>query len=119
MTIFAITMGAVMGSPTVLVRMREFAPCAPFKVNGISGSAVLAVQVISTLYPSSSGLRHHLHRLPAGISRPGSPSAPTHFGVVAVYLLACIGIGLFIGVVAPNQSFATMLSMVVSCHPCS
>jgi ABC-2 type transport system permease protein len=113
MTIFAITMGAVMGSPTVLVRMRESGTMRAFKVNGISGSAVLAVQAISTFIHLLlvSAIIYIVSPLAFHAQVPPAPLI--YFGVVAVYLLACIGIGLLIGVVAPNQSFATMLSMVV------
>jgi ABC-2 type transport system permease protein len=113
MTIFAITMGAVMGAPTPLVKMRESGTLRAFKVNGISGSAVLAVQAISAfihlfivavIIYLVSPLAFHA-QIPLSIG--------AYFAVVAVYLLACIGIGLFIGVAARSQSIATMLSMLV------
>ena len=113
MTIFAITMGAVMGTPSPLVKMRESGTMRAFKVNGISGTAVLTVQalsafihlfLVSVIIYFISPLAFH-SQLPL--------SAGAYFAVVAVYLLACIGIGLLIGVTAPNQSTTTMLSMVV------
>lgn len=113
MTIFAVTLGAIMGSPTALVRMRESGTLRAFKVNGISGTAVLFAQAISTFI--------HLF-IVAGIIYLTTPlafhgqvpaSIPAYFGIVAAYLLASIGIGLFIGVIAPSQAYATMLSMLI------
>jgi ABC-2 type transport system permease protein len=113
MTIFAITMGAVMGTPSPLVKMRESGTMRAFKVNGISASAILTVQALSAfihlflvaviIYFVSPLVFHS--QLPV--------SAGAYFAIVAIYLLACIGIGLLIGVIAPNQSTTTMFSMIV------
>ena len=44
----------------------------------------------------------------------GVPQRPgVYFGVLSVYILTCIGIGLLIGVASRGQSFATMVSMIV------
>ena len=113
MTIFAITMGAVMGSPTTLVKMRESGTMRAFKVNGISGSAVLSVHAVSTFIHLFivSGIIYIVSPLAFHAQMPSS--AAFYFAIVSIYLLACTGIGLLIGVLAPNQSFTTMLSMLV------
>ncbi len=113
MTIFSVTMGAVMGLPAPIVRMRESGTLRAFEVNGIPGLAVLSVQAVSAfihlflvsavIYTTSPLLFHS--------EIPQSPGL--YFAVLAVFLAASIGIGLLIGVVARNQSFATMLSMVI------
>jgi ABC-2 type transport system permease protein len=113
MSIFAITMGAVMGSPTALVKMRESNTLRAFKANGISPSVVLAVHAISAFVHLLivSVIIYILTPLLFGAQYPAS--AVGYFGCIIVYLLACIGLGMLIGVVAPSHSFATMLSMIV------
>jgi ABC-2 type transport system permease protein len=113
MTIFAVTMGAVMGAPAPIVKMRESGTLRAFKVNGIPGSAVLSVHVISAfLHLSLAALIIYIVSPLAFHS--DIPKAPAlYLAVVVVFLLASIGIGLLIGVVARGQSFATMLSMMV------
>jgi ABC-2 type transport system permease protein len=113
MTIFAVTMGAVMGSPTALVRMRESGTLRAFKVNGISGTAVLFVQAISTFIHLFIVASLIYLITPLAFHGDVPASIPAYFGIVAAFLLANIGIGLFIGVVAPSQAYATMLSMLV------
>jgi ABC-2 type transport system permease protein len=113
MTIFAVTMGAVMGAPAPIVRMRESGILRAFKVNGIPGPAVLSVQAISAF------LHLFLVSVIIYIASPlafhsALPKAPVlYFAVLVVFLIASIGIGLLIGVTSRSQSFATMLSMVI------
>ncbi len=113
MTIFAITMGAVMGTPVPIVKARESGTLRAFKVNGIPNTAVLAIQALSAfihlfivsvlIYLISPPLLHST-----------VPKSPTlYFAILAVFLIASIGIGLAIGAFARNQSMASMLSMIV------
>jgi ABC-2 type transport system permease protein len=113
MTIFALTMGAVMGMPSPIVKMRESGTLRAFKVNGIPSAAVLSVQALSAF----------LHLLLVSIIiyivsplafHSQIPKVPTlYFAILIVFLISSIGIGLFIGVISKSQSFATMLSMIV------
>jgi len=113
MTIFAVTMGAVMGAPTPIVKMRESGTLRAFKVNGIPGSAVLSVQAISAFI--------HLFLVSVIIYvvsplffHSEMPKVPwLYFVILAVFLFASIGVGLLIGVTAHGQSFATMFSMAI------
>ncbi len=113
MTVFAITMGAVMGSPTTIIKMRESGTFRAFKVNGISGLTVMLVQAVSTF------LHLLLVALIIYIVSPLAyhsdfPKFPAYyFLILFLFLLASIGIGLLIGVASRSQSFATMCSMVV------
>lgn len=113
MSIFAITMGAVMGSPTALIKLRESNTLRAFKVNGISPSVILAVHAISAFVHLFivSTIIYLLAPALYGAQLP--VSALAYFGCITLYLLACIGIGMLIGVIAPGHSFATMLSMVL------
>lgn len=113
MTLFALTMGAVMGVPIPIVRMRESGTLRAFRVNGIPAAAVLAVQALGAF----------LHLLvvsvvifiaaPAVFHSAMPKNFWLYFAVLAVFLGASIGVGMLIGVFSKSQPFATMLSMAV------
>jgi ABC-2 type transport system permease protein len=113
MTIFSATMGAIMGVPVALVKMRESGTMRAYKANGIPTGATLAVTSISAfihlfivsvvIYVVSPIVFHSELPLSPGL----------YFAVLAVFLFASVGIGILIGVYAHGQSFATMLSMIV------
>ncbi|MEY8001996.1 ABC transporter permease [Clostridium sp. Mt-5] len=113
MTIFAVTMGSIMGSPTPIVKMRESGTLRAFKVNGIPGAAVLSIHAFSAfihlllvsviIYIAAPVIFHS--NIPN--------SSGYYFTVLIVFLFASIGIGLFIGVIARDQSFSTMFSMII------
>ncbi|MFT8363146.1 MAG: ABC transporter permease [Sporolactobacillus sp.] len=113
MTIFAVTMGAVMGTPMPLVQMRESGTLRAFKVSGVPASAVLMVQAISAF----------LHLLVASLIiyfvAPSAfhatwPKVPlAYFSVLVILLFTSIFLGLFIGVIAKNASIASMLAMII------
>lgn len=113
MTIFSITMGAVMGSPAPIVKMRESGTLRAFEVNGIPGTAVLAVQAISAFIHLFivSLIIYTVSPIAFNSAVPQNPML--YFCVLILFLFASIGIGMLIGVIARNQSFATMLSMVI------
>jgi ABC-2 type transport system permease protein len=113
MAIFAVTMGAVLGMPAPLVKMREAGVLRAYDVNGIPGMAVLLVSAVSAL----------LHLLVVAIII--FVTAPIIFGAMVpvsvvgyfvtllLLLFASISLGLLLGVTAKNQATATMLSQVV------
>ncbi len=113
MTVFAVTMGAIMGVPTPIVRMREAGTLRTLRVSGIPRRAVLAVQAVSAFFHLLCVSLVIFALAPLAFQAP-LPQAPgLYFAVVAVLLFASIGLGLLIGVVARDQAFATMLSMIV------
>jgi ABC-2 type transport system permease protein len=113
MTIFAITMGAVLGMPAPLVKMREGGVLRAYRVSGIPDWALILVQAISAM----------LHLLVVAVII--FIAAPLFYGAslpvnylayivsLLVILIASLSIGLLIGVSAKNQSTATMLSQAV------
>jgi ABC-2 type transport system permease protein len=113
MSIFAVTMGAVMGTPLPLVRARESGTLRAFRINGIPDGAVLAVHTVSAcihlfivsiiIYVLSPVLLHS-----AWPSHPG-----LYMLVLLLILLASVGIGILIGSTARSQSTASMISMLV------
>lgn len=113
MTIFSVTMGAIMGSPTPIVKMKESGTLRALKANGIPGTAVLSVQAISAFIHLLlvSVIIYVVSPLAFHSNIPKVPKL--YFVVLVVFLFASIGIGLLIGVVARGQSFATMLSMII------
>lgn len=113
MSIFAITMGAIMGTPIPIVKARETGTLRALRVSGIPSAAVLFVQAISALlhlaivcviiYFVSPVLLHS--------STPKSPAA--YAAVLTIFLMVTIAVGLLIGSLARNQSMSSMLSMIV------
>jgi len=113
MSTFAVTMGAVMGAPTPLVRMREAGTLRVLKVDGVPGGAVLAVHAVSAflhlfcvsliIYLAS----HIVFHAPL----PQHPAL--YLAVLAALLGASISVGLAIGVTARGQAHATMLAMLI------
>ncbi|MDP4152124.1 MAG: ABC transporter permease [Bacillota bacterium] len=113
MSILAITMGAIMGMPIPLVKMRESGTLRAFRVSGIPSWAVIFVQglssfihlfIVSIIIYVCSPIAFHS-------DLPKDPAL--FFAVIAVLLIASIAIGLLIGVTAKSQSFASMLSMII------
>jgi ABC-2 type transport system permease protein len=113
MTIFALTMGAVMGTPAPLVRMRESGTLRAFRVNGIPGAAVLAVQALGAFFHLLLVSVVIYFAAPAAFHAEVPKNAPLYFAVLVVFLAASIGIGMLIGVFSRSQSVATMFSMAV------
>jgi ABC-2 type transport system permease protein len=113
MTIFAITMGALLGVPAPIVTMRESGTLRAYKANGIPTSAVIGVQaasaflhllLVSAIIYLAAPLAFHsrVPRVPA-----------LYLLVLVVFIVANIGIGLLVGAIAPSQPWATMLSMFI------
>jgi ABC-2 type transport system permease protein len=113
MSIFAVTMGAVMGTPIPIVKARESGTLRALRVNGIPDAAVLMVQALSALlhllivcviiYFVSPVLLHS-----------SIPEHPALYAVtMLIFIMVTITVGLLIGSVARSQSMASMLSMIV------
>ncbi len=95
MNIFAVTVGAVLGSPIPLVKMRESGVLRAYRVSGVPMSVMIFVTA-----PLFFGA--------------GAPRDYTgYFIILLIYIFASIAIGLLIGVTARSQSMATMLSQAV------
>lgn len=113
MAIFSITMGAVIGLPPALVKLREAGVLRAYQVSGIPGRSILAGMGISAFL--------HLALVAVIIS----VSAPLLFGaqmpqymggylLTLLALLVCsVALGLLIGVVASTQAAAMMISQAV------
>lgn len=113
MTIFAATMGTVMGAPTPLVQMRESGTLRAYRVCGISERATLTVSACSTFIHMVivSSVITFLAPVAFGASMP--ENLLFYYGVLILFLYASVGIGMLIGIWAKNQSVATMISMLV------
>ena len=113
MAIFAVTMGAVLGIPVPIVKMRESGILRAYRVYGIPGWAVLLIQSVSAF----------LHLLvvsivifvtaPLFFGANYPQSFPAYFLSLFILLFVSIMIGLLIGVAARSQSMATMLSQAI------
>ncbi len=113
MTIYAITMGAVIGLPPTLVKLRETKVLRAYRAAGIPSAGVLSGLGVSALL--------HVGVVSAVIS----VSAPLLFGasppsnlagfmlVLLAQLFCGVALGLLIGATAKNQAMAMMLSQAV------
>lgn len=113
MSIFAITMGAVLGMPAPIVKMREIGVLRAYQIYGIPGWAMLFIQSVSAF----------LHLLVVsiiifitaplffGASLPQSSSA--YFLTLFILLFTSIALGLLIGISVRSQSVAMMLSQAI------
>jgi ABC-2 type transport system permease protein len=113
MAVFAISMGALIGVPPTLVKLRESGTLRAYQVSGIPGTSVLL----------STGVSAFVHL--SVVSVIISVSAPLLFGAempqsiggfiaaLSVLLLCSVAIGLFIGTAARAQTSAMLLSQAV------
>ncbi len=113
MNIFAVTMGAVLGIPTPLVKMRESGVLRAYRVNGIPNDAVILIQGISAFFHLLLVSIMIVVTAPllfgAGLPR----SYPLYFIILLIFIFTSIAVGLLIGVTARSQSMATMLSQTI------
>ena len=113
MTIFSVLMGSLMGAPLPLVNMRESGTMRAFKVAGIPSWATLTVTAVSAFLHLFivSLIIYAVSPIAFHSDLPAAPGL--YFAVLAVFLFTSVGVGMLIGVCAPGQSYATMLSMIV------
>lgn len=113
MVIFAVTMGAVLGIPAPIVKMRESGVIRAYRVCGIPGWAVLFIQSVSAflhLLVVSIIILITAHLI-FGANYPQSLIG--YSLVLFILLFSSIAIGIFIGVTARSQSVAMMLSQAI------
>ncbi len=113
MAIFAITMGAVLGMPVPLVKLREGGVLRAFEVNGIPGWAVLLTHAFSALMHLSIVALIIYFTAPVLFGAAIPANTPLYFLILSFLLFASIMLGLLLGVTAKNQASATMLSQAV------
>lgn len=113
MSIFGITMGAVLGLPPTLVEMRESGTLRAYRVNGVPGWAVLLAKSVSAC------INLIVVSLIIALTAPllFGAGVPGHIGAycltVFLLILASVALGNLIGVLAKTQSATTVLSQAV------
>jgi ABC-2 type transport system permease protein len=113
MVIFASTMGAILGIPSPMVKMRESGVLRAYRVSGIPGWSILLVQGISSFLHLLIVSCIILITAPLFFGALIPVSIPGYALVLVVLLFTNISLGLLIGAVSKSQSAATMLSQVV------
>lgn len=113
MAIFSVTMGALIGLPPTLVKMREAGVLRAYRVSGIPGvsvllslgaSALIHLSVVSLLISFSAPL----------LFGAGIPQQIGGYAAALLLLLICsVALGLLIGVTASSQAAAMMLAQAV------
>lgn len=113
MSIFAATMGAVLGIPTPILKMREAGTLRAYHVNGIPGPAILLSHGLSAFFHLCIVTAIITFSAPLffGAARPDNYLVFT--GILMLMICASIAIGLFIGVMAKNSTTSIMLSQLV------
>jgi ABC-2 type transport system permease protein len=113
MSIFAVTMGAIMGTPIPIVKARETGTLRALRVSGIPSAAVLFVQAISALLHLAI-VCVIIYFVSPVLLHSSTPKSPASYAVtLMIFLMVTIAVGLLIGSLARNQSMASMLSMIV------
>jgi len=113
MVIFAITMGAVLGIPAPIVKMRESGVLRAYRVCGIPGWAVLLIHAFSAFLHLLAVSIIIIITAPLFFGASYPQSFPGYFLTLFILLFTSIALGLLIGVVARGQSVATMLSQLI------
>ena len=113
MTTFAIVASTLLGLPDPLVSARESGIFRSYKINGIPATSILFIPALTTA----------LHMIiVVGIIAISAPvlfdaSAPENwlnFSLVSLAsLLACIGIGILIGVIAPSTRMTVLYAQAI------
>lgn len=113
MTIFGVTMGAVLGQAPMLVQMREADVLKSLRVSGVPGWSVLFSRFASAFINLLIVSIIILYTAPPlfGAGMPVSISA--YFGTLFLLIFTSIALGLLIGIAAKSQSMATMLAQVI------
>ena len=113
MSIFAVTMGAVLGIPPTLIKMRESGTLRAYRVSSVPGwSALLTISLsafinlilVSTIILISAPLIF-------GAAAPAN--ILVFYLVLFLFTFASISLGILIGVTSKTQALATILSQVV------
>lgn len=113
MSLFAVTMGAVLGVPAPILKMRESGTLRAYRVNGVPGAAILLSQGISAFLHLCivSAIITVTAPMIFGASRPDNYLI--YAAIMVLMIIASIIIGLLIGVVAKNNAISIMLSQLV------
>lgn len=113
MSIFAVTMGAVLGMPPTIIKMRETGTLRAFRVSGIPGWSVLLTKALSAFINLFIVATIILLTAPLffGAGTPADYGA--FITILALVIIASIALGILIGVIAKDASSSTILSQAV------
>lgn len=112
-SIFAITMGAVLGIPPSLVNMRESGTLRAYRVSGVPGWSVLLTKSASAFINLLVVAMIIFFTAPIFFKAGIPVNMPAFFITLVLLIMVSIIIGVMIGVLAKNQSMATILSQLV------
>ena len=113
MSIFAVTMGAVLGLPPTLVHMRESGTLRAYRVSGIPGWSVLLTKAASAFINLLVVFIIITFTAPVLFKAEIPGSWASYLLTMVLIIMASIVLGLLVGVVARSQSMATLLSQAI------
>lgn len=113
MTIFGVTMGAILGAPTPLIELYGSEIRKAYKVGGIPLWAAAANNFISAFIHLfiTSIIIFFIAPVAFGAKIPGNPAV--YFIFLAVFVMACLGLGTVLGVFIKNSSKLVMFSQFI------
>ena len=113
MTIFAVTMGAFLGTPIPLVELYSGDTKKAYKVGGIplwTGAAENLISAFVHLFLTSIII---YLAAPLAFEAKLPENVPLYFLGLAVFLLVCLSIGTVLGLLVKNTSKLTMISQIL------
>lgn len=113
MAIFSVSMGALIGLPPTLVKLREGGVLRAYQVSGIPGVSVLLSIGFSALAHLSIVAFIISVTAPLLFGAQAPQSVGGFIAVLAALLFCSVAAGLLIGATAKNQAMAMMLSQAV------
>lgn len=113
MAIFSATMGAVLGTPVPVVKMRESGVLRAYRVSGIPEWAVPVIHGISAFLHLLMVSFFIMITAPVFFGAGHPKNYAAYFLVLIILLCSTIALGILIGAVARNQSITVLLSQAV------
>lgn len=113
MSIFAITMGAIIGSPTPLVALYGSEIKKAYKASNIPLSMPAISNFISAFINLFIVSLIIFFVAPIAFDSPLPPNIPLYFSVLIIFILVSISVGTLLGLLVKNTSKITMISQLI------
>lgn len=113
MTVFGVTMGAILGAPISLVELYGSEIKKSFKVGGIPLWVAAANNFISAFIHLFIMSLVIFFAAPIAFKAKVPESIALYFASLAVFILACLGVGTMLGLMIKSTSKLTMISQFI------
>lgn len=113
MVTFAILASTLLGLPDPLVNAREAGIFRSYKINGVPARNILLIPALSTILHVLMVALIILITAPIFFDAPAPQNYATFFLTVLGMAVACTGLAVLIGVVAPNSRLTVLFSQAI------